>query len=381
MRKPRNPVAITSIIAIVGIVAALVVVNPGDSAQAQTTGGICGRDATVQTAIMAAIPDVTECANVTDDHLAAITGALDLSDSSLTELAASDLEGLSGLMALDISDNDIDYLPSHVFDDLTALQEIDLSSNGLMLMPPDPFYKNLSLEIMDASDNDISSMQGDVFINNAALLEIDFSDNDINYLSGTEFTSSPLLTRIDLANNALPGLSMDMFKGLASLEELYLAGNTGAPFSIDVQALDLGANAFEVGTGGGSPPLTMSATVSATGGTLSQSAVTFPGGGRGMSQVITVTHSGDDPATVTVSGAAFTEGTHSGITATNGTVLSVSHNGDANGICSRTREIQDAILDLLGGVPCGTVSATTWRASPSRSQSLAPACRRSGKAT
>ena len=209
---------------------------------------------------------------------------------------------------------------------------------------------------MDASDNEISSLQEGIFINNGALLEVDFSDNDINYLSGTEFTSSPLLTRIDLANNALPGLSMDMFQGLASLEELYLAGNTGAPFSIDVQALDLGANAFEVGTGGGSPPFTMSATVSVTGGTLSHSAVTFVGGGRGMSQVITVTHSGDDPATVTVSGAAFTEGTHSGITAANGTALSVPHNGDADGICSRTRQIQDAILDLLGNVPCGTVS-------------------------
>ena len=356
MRNLKTAASITAIIAIVGIVAALVVVNPRDSAQAQNTGGICSRDQTAQSAILAAIPDVTECANVTDAHLAPITGALDLSDNSLTELAASDLEGLSGLTALDLSGNDIDYLPSHVFDQMTALQEIDLSSNGLNLLPPDPFHKNLSLEVMDASDNDISSLQEGIFINNGALLEVDFSDNDINYLSGTEFTSSPLLTRIDLANNALPGLSMDMFKGLDSLEELYLAGNTGAPFSIDVQALDLGANAFEVGTGGGSPPFDMSATVSVTGGTITRSTVSFSGGGRGMSEVITVTHAGDDPATVTVSGAAFTEGTHSGITAANGTALSVPRNGDANGICSRTRQIQDAILDLLGNVPCGIVT-------------------------
>ena len=358
MRKLKNAVAITSIIAIVAVVTALVAINPMDNAQAQTSNGICGRDATVQTAIMASIADVNLCADVTNQHLAAITGALDLSDNSLTALAASDLEGLSGLTALDISDNDIEYLPSHVFDDLTALEEIDLSGNGLMLMPPDPFHKNLSLEIMDASDNEISSLQEGIFINNGALVKVDFSDNDINYLSGTEFTSSPLLTRIDLANNALPGLSMDMFQGLASLEELYLAGNTGAPFSIDVKALDLGANSFEVGIGGGAPPFDMSATVSATGGTLSHSAVTFAGGGRGMSKVITVTHSGDGPATVTVSDAAFTEGTYSGITTTNGANLSVSQNGAARGICSRTRQIQDAILDLLGGVPCGTVSAT-----------------------
>ena len=358
MRKLKNAVAITSIIAIVAVVTALVAINPMDNAQAQTSNGICGRDATVQTAIMASIADVSRCADVTNQHLAAITGTLDLSDNSLTELAATDLEGLSGITALDLSDNDIDTLPSHVFDGLTALQEIDLSGNGMSMLPPDPFHKNPNLEVMDASDNDITWLQEGVFINNGALLEVDLSDNDINYLSGTEFTSSPLLTKIDLANNALPGLSMDMFKGLYGLEELYLAGNTGAPFSIDVQALDLGANAFEVGIGGGAPPFTMSATVSATGGTLSHSTVTFPGGGRGMSKVITVTHSGDGPATVTVSDAAFTEGTYSGITAANGTNLSVSQNGAARGICSRTRQIQDAILDLLGGVPCGTVSAT-----------------------
>ena len=358
MKNLKTAASITAIIAIVVAAAAMATINARESAEAQTSAGVCGRDTTVQTAIIEAIADASECANVTDAHLAAITGTLDLSDNGLTELAASDLEGLSGLTALDISGNDIDYLPSHVFDDLTALEEIDLSGNGMSMLPPDPFHKNPNLEVMDASDNDITWLQEGVFINNGALLEVDLSDNDINYLSGTEFTNSPLLTRINLANNALPGLSMDMFKGLASLEELHLAGNTGAPFTIDVQALDLGANAFEVATRGGGPPFDMSATVTATGGTITHSAVSFSGGGRGVSEVITVTHSGDGPATVTVSDAAFKEGAYSGITAANGIALSVPHNGDANGICSRTRQIQDAILDLLGNVPCGIVSAT-----------------------
>ena len=116
MRKLKNAVAITSIIAIVAVVAALVAVNPMDNAQAQTSNGICGRDATVQTAIMASIADVSRCADVTNQRLAAITGTLDLSDNSLTELAATDLEGLSGITALDLSDNRIDFMPSHVFD-------------------------------------------------------------------------------------------------------------------------------------------------------------------------------------------------------------------------------------------------------------------------
>ena len=285
MRKLKNAVAITSIIAIVAVVAALVAVNPMDNAQAQTSNGICGRDATVQTAIMASIADVSRCADVTNQHLAAITGTLDLSDNSLTELAATDLEGLSGITALDLSDNRHRlHAEPRLRRQMTALQEIDLSGNGMSMLPPDPFHKNPNLEVMDASDNDITWLEEGVFINNGALLEVDLSDNDINYLSGTEFTSSPLLTKIDLANNALPGLSMDMFKGLYGLEELYLAGNTGAPFSIDVQALDLGANAFEVGIGGGAPPFDMSANVTATGGTLSHSSRHLPGRRPGNEQ-------------------------------------------------------------------------------------------------
>ena len=50
--------------------------------------GICERTAAVQTAILAKIPSVSDCALVTDEQLAAITGELDLSGESITALAA-----------------------------------------------------------------------------------------------------------------------------------------------------------------------------------------------------------------------------------------------------------------------------------------------------
>ena len=357
MKKLKTAAAITSIIAIVAVVAALASINPRNSAQAQADSGICGRDAAVQTAIIASIADVSLCTDVTDAHLTAISGTLDLSGGTLTTLATSDLQGLSGITDLDLSNNDIDDLPSHVFDALTALQEIDLSGNGMSMLPPYPFHHNLNLQVIDGSDNDIPLLHEGIFSNNAALLEVNFSDNEITYLSGTEFKSSPLLTKIDLANNTLPGLAVGMFNGLENLAELYLAGNTGAPFTVDMQPLGLGANAFTVATGGGAPPFNATATVTATGGTLSHSTVSFLAG-RDLTEVITVTHLGAEPATITVSGAAFTAGTYTGITASNGTTLSIPQNGATTGICSRTREIQNAIITLLGSASCATVTNT-----------------------
>ena len=51
---------------------------------AQRTQGICDRTSQVRTAILNRIPGISNCADVTSRHLAAITGTLDL--SSMIEL-------------------------------------------------------------------------------------------------------------------------------------------------------------------------------------------------------------------------------------------------------------------------------------------------------
>ena len=70
--------------------------------QAQTAvfdpaAGICGRTEEVRDGIVDSISGVTDCANVTDAHLAAITGTLDLSAEGITALAAGDFDGLTAL--------------------------------------------------------------------------------------------------------------------------------------------------------------------------------------------------------------------------------------------------------------------------------------------
>ena len=63
---------------------------------AQSTQGICDRTSQVRTAILNRIPGISNCAYVTNTHLAAIT-YLDLSSSGITSLTANDFAALSSL--------------------------------------------------------------------------------------------------------------------------------------------------------------------------------------------------------------------------------------------------------------------------------------------
>ena len=94
-----------------------------------TSRGICGRTAAVLTAILRKIPGVSDCADVTDAHLAAITGTLNLSGKRITALAAGDFDGLTALTVLGLSRNLLPTLPTGVFDELTALTTLVLGSN------------------------------------------------------------------------------------------------------------------------------------------------------------------------------------------------------------------------------------------------------------
>ena len=97
-------------------------------AQAQATG-ICGRTAAVRTGILGRISGVSNCANVTDAHLAAITGTLSLNGKNIPALAAGDFDGLTALTNLQLITNSLSTLPAGVFNELTALTTLSLQGN------------------------------------------------------------------------------------------------------------------------------------------------------------------------------------------------------------------------------------------------------------
>ncbi len=89
---------------------------------------VCNRTSQVVEAIAAAVPNVTDCNNVTEVDLAIIT-SLDLSSKSITSLASDDFVGLLSLSTVDLRNNQLSSLPAGIFKGLTALTSVDLSGN------------------------------------------------------------------------------------------------------------------------------------------------------------------------------------------------------------------------------------------------------------
>ena len=180
------------------VFAALLAVST--TAQAQTTG-ICGRTAAVRTGILDKIPGVSNCADVTDAHLAAITGTLNL----FTALAAGDFDGLTALEDLDLDGNSLASLPAGVFDGLTALTRLQLQHNSLTTLPAGVFDELTALEDLRLDRNSLTTLPAGVF---------------------DELTA---LTILDLDANSLSTLAAAVFCGLSSLQDLCLWGNPVDP--------------------------------------------------------------------------------------------------------------------------------------------------------
>ena len=326
--------------------------------------GICERTAAVQTAILAKIPSVSDCALVTDEQLAAITGELDLSDESITALAAGNFDGLTALTSLNLGDNTLTTLPAGVFDELTALTELYLYNNELTALTAGVFDGLTALTHLGLYNNSLATLPAGVFDGLTALTSLNLGSNTLTTLPAGVFDELTALTNLRLHNNALTALPAGVFEGLNVLTTLYLASNPGVPFSATADALpDDG-------------------TVSPAGGT-----VTLDGSGSGGPWGTNVTYSWalTDPAsgvTVTFDDAASAEPVVTIPALTNGDeltfTLTVTGRGGSSfqgadpgtdtatvtafdstvGICGRTEVVRGAILDEIPGViDCANVTA------------------------
>ena len=161
--------------------------------------GICDHTAQVRTAILAAIPEVDDCASVTDAHLAQIQ-TLFGSDKSIRALKSGDFAGLSSLTALYLQLNQIETLPPEVFAGLERLTLLRLESNRLESLPIGIFDGLSSLTFLTLSRNALTDLRADVF------------------------SKLPALEHLDLTDNSLAALPPGVFDGL-SLRKFSLRGN------------------------------------------------------------------------------------------------------------------------------------------------------------
>ena len=243
--------------------------------------GVCGRPAALRDALTSAA-GVAHCGAVTGEHLAQIE-SLDVADSGLSALRASDLSGLAALQRLDLSGNrglelDDDVfrftpklqalqldgllwtaLPAglaswpatlqelslngnrlrpaaDMFAELRSLRRLSLRGNRLAVLPADTFKGLPGLQHLDLAENSLAQFSAKAL---GATLEgflsqlqtLSLRDNRIAALQTGIWERIPVLRELDLSGNRLSTLESGGFEDLTKLQTLDLSDNPGAPFS------------------------------------------------------------------------------------------------------------------------------------------------------
>ena len=196
--------------------------------------GICGRTQQVREAIVGLIPSVSDCANVTATHLAAITDLDKLRDTKISALAAGDFDGLTSLNRLWLDRNSLTELPADVFDGLTMLDQLYLGENPLTELPADVFDGLTMLDDLRLNDNQLTALPADVFDGLTALGYLHLTDNQLTQLPDGVFDELTALTFLTLGDNSLTGLPAGVFDKLTVLDGLDLYNNslTGLPAGV-----------------------------------------------------------------------------------------------------------------------------------------------------
>ncbi|WP_420461494.1 fibronectin type III domain-containing protein [Candidatus Palauibacter sp.] len=202
--------------------------EPSDAARALAGDGlgICNRTPQVRDAILGRISGITDCAAVTNVHLAAITGVLGLTSKDITALKVGDFAGLTSLTLLALNGNALTTLPAGVFDGLPALEQLFLNSNALTTLPAGVFTGLPALTNLFLSFNELPTLPAGAFTGLTALTDLYLGDNALATLPAGVFDGLTSLTTLGLPNNAtLATLPAGVFDDLTALTILDLTGN------------------------------------------------------------------------------------------------------------------------------------------------------------
>ena len=331
------------------------------------SAGICDRTEQVRDNIIGLLNaqdlgslGIEDCSEVTDEQLTRIR-FLDLAGGGtggkITSLKSGDFEGLSGMSELNLEDNSLSELPEGVFDGLSSLELLTTQGNDLSSLPDGVFDDLTNLHTLALYDNDLAALPDGVFDGLSKLRTLAISDNKLTALAGDVFTGLGGLTRLVASNNKLTSLPDGVFSGMSKLQSVSFSGNPSAPFTLTAELERQGEDGVVVKVSEGAP-FAMTVTLSAEGGTLSATTVVI-GGGDTESADVTVTPEGAGAVTVSVDSAAFPDaGTvHDGIQTGVGESLTLE--AAASGICDRTAQVRDAILDKLPDTSdCALVTET-----------------------
>ena len=206
---------------------------------------ICGRTQEVQDAILNKLTDVSDCAQVTDSHLAGIT-RLTVRFTSSQAIESNDLAGLSALTDLQLISDQISALPEDVFGGLDSLEKLLIDISQLQSLPDDVFEGLGTLRGLTVGErgfrvtgeevftHQLNALPEDVFDGLDSLEELDLSQNQLTVLPENVFDGLDSLENLNMVSNQLSALPEDVFDGLDSLEGLYLHVNNLSALPEDV---------------------------------------------------------------------------------------------------------------------------------------------------
>ena len=321
------------------------------------SAGICDRTERVRDNIISLLNaqdlgslGIKDCSEVTEEYLTRIR-FLDLAGGGtgekITSLKSGDFEGLSGMSELNLEDNSLSKLPEGVFDGLSSLERLTMQGNDLSSLPDGVFDDLTKLHTLGLYDNDLAALPDGIFDGLTKLRTLAISGNKLTALSGDVFTGLGGLASLVASNNKLTSLPDGVFSGMSKLQSVSLSGNPSAPFTLLAELERQGEDRVVVKVSEGAPfAMTVTLTLSAEGGTLSATTVVIDGGDT-ESAAVTVTPEGAGAVTVSVDSVAFPDaGTvHDGIQTGVGESLTLE--AAASGICDRTAQVRDAILEML----------------------------------
>ena len=246
---------------------------------------VCDRTERVREWILSQIQGVDDCAMVTVQHLAGISGSVELEGSrsevkKITALKAGDFRDLS-VLDLKLSFNNLTTLPAGVFDGL-RVRDLDLSFNNLTTLPAGVF-DGLHVRDLDLSSNELMTLPAGVFDRLRVDGSLELHNNALERLPAGVFDGLRLRD-LDLSSNELTTLPAGMFDGLHVMRDLDLSGNLGTPFTLTVEIEPVNAVLSATSPAdarlklAAGTPSAITVPLTVAGGTLSSTSASFAAG-------------------------------------------------------------------------------------------------------
>ena len=296
--------------------------DPGDTDRMTpsvlpTASDFCDRTLPIRYWIVKAIPDVSDCADVTAEHLAAVT-SLDLSGRDLSALQAGDFAGLDHLETLRLDNNRLTTLPHGVFAGLIRLETLRLDNNRLRALPEGAFAGLGRVRILRVDGNDLRTLPAGTFVGLDRLHTLLLDRNP-----GAPFGFIPTVERIGEGD----GSEIRRIKVRVRLAQ-------GAPF-----------------------PMRVTWTTGAGGRTSQTGRVMIPAG-QAVSEPFAVAGHVADVTLTNLEFMGITEEFSDGRRLVTGLALEADAlRLRAANVCGMTEQVQDVLMKLAGVLDCADVTA------------------------